>query len=204
MDAITHDKYTLGLLLNVENIYRDILRLDNDDDDDRASNSNKTPTETKSTENGSIPSSIVLDSIIDRYLNHPEYSFADMFGQFDKGQILLERLYPYLITTTSITNHLEMMLIRLYGSLNYMVRRWPTTFHIEPIVMNMISLMQLQVNVKKTTFEQLLSQVYLYYDQQIKPKLLEFNSSTSLIHLPTIKISLSTLHIFSCCFKSIF
>ena len=31
--AITHDKYELGLLLNIENIYRDILRLDDDDDD---------------------------------------------------------------------------------------------------------------------------------------------------------------------------
>ena len=42
----------------------------------------------------------LLDSIIDRYLNHPNYLFADMFGQFNKGQIILERLYPYLITTT--------------------------------------------------------------------------------------------------------
>ena len=31
-NAITHDKYTLGLLLNIENIHRDILRLDDDDD----------------------------------------------------------------------------------------------------------------------------------------------------------------------------
>ncbi|CAF4992485.1 unnamed protein product, partial [Rotaria magnacalcarata] len=28
-NAITHDKYTLGLLLNLENLYRDMLRLDN-------------------------------------------------------------------------------------------------------------------------------------------------------------------------------
>ena len=177
-NAITHDKYTLGLLLNIENIYRDILRLDNDDDDDHSSTSNKTPLEGKTPEGtANPPSSIILDSIIDRYLNHPDYLFADMFARFSKGQILLERLYPYLITTTSITNHLELMLIRLYGSLNYMIRCWPTTFHIEPIVMNMISLMQQQVNIKKTTFEQLLSQVYIYYDQQIKPKLVESNSS---------------------------
>ncbi len=185
-NAITHDKYTLGLLLNIENIHRDILRLD--DDDDLPSTPNKTSTEPNPsdvppppppTTTTTTPSSTILDSIIERYLNHPDYLFADMFAQFSKGQILLERLYPYLITTTSITNHLELMLIRLYGSLNYMIRCWPTTFHIEPIVMNMISLMQQQVNIKKTTFEQLLSQVYVYYDQQIKPKLLELNSTVS-------------------------
>lgn len=102
-----------------------------------------------------------------------------MFGQFSKGQILLERLYPYLITTSHSSNHLELMLIRLYASLSYMIRRWSTTFHIESIVMNMISLMQQQVNIKKTTFEQLLSQVYVYYDQQIKPKLSELTSNVS-------------------------
>jgi hypothetical protein len=182
-NAITHDKYTLGLLLNIENIHRDILRLD--DDDELPSTPNKTSTETNpsdaptSSTTTTTPSSTILDSIIERYLNHPDYLFADMFAQFNKGQILLERLYPYLITTTSITNHLELMLIRLYGSLNYMIRRWPTTFHIESIVMNMISLMQQQVNIKKTTFEQLLSQVYVYYDQQIKPKLLESNTTVS-------------------------
>jgi hypothetical protein len=57
-----------------------------------------------------------------------------------------------------------------------MISRWPTTFHIEPIVMNTISLMQQQVNVKKITFEQLLAQVYTYYNEQIKPKLTEFDS----------------------------
>jgi hypothetical protein len=181
-NAITHDKYTLGLLLNIENIYQDILRLDNDDDDDDQRTSTKNsldskPLDINATALSSSTSPIILDSIIDRYLNHPKYLFADMFAQFNKGQILLERLYPYLITTTSISNHLESMLIHLYGSLNYMVRCWPTTFHIEPIVMNMISLMQQQVNIKKTTFEQLLSQVYVYYDQQIKPKLNELSSS---------------------------
>ncbi|CAM4778550.1 unnamed protein product [Rotaria magnacalcarata] len=182
-NAITHDKYTLGLLLNIENIHRDILRLDDGDDDTPATPS-KTPSEVNSTDGTSTtitatPSSKVLNTIIGRYLNHPDYLFADMFAQFSKGQILLERLYPYLVTTTSITNHLELMLIRLYGSLNYMIRCWPTTFHIESIVMNMISLMQQQVNIKKTTFEQLLSQVYIYYDQKIKPKLLELNSTVS-------------------------
>jgi len=158
--AITHDKYTLGLLLNIENIHRDILRLDDDDD---------------------VPSTdqTILDSIIDRYLNHPDYLFADMFGQFSKGQILLERLYPYLITTSQSSNHLELMLIRLYASLSYMIRRWSTTFHIESIVMNMISLMQQQVNIKKTTFEQLLSQVYIYYDEKIKPKLTELTNNVA-------------------------
>lgn len=183
-NAITHDKYTLGLLLNIENIHRDILRLD--DGDDIPSTPNKTSTDAatpgESTTPASAaptPSSTILDSIIDRYLNHPEYLFADMFAQSSKGQILLERLYPYLITTTSSSNHLELMLIRLYASLNYMIRRWPSTFHIEPIVMNMISLMQQQINIKKTTFEQLLSQVYVYYDEKIKPKLVELNTTVS-------------------------
>ncbi|CAF2799839.1 unnamed protein product [Rotaria sp. Silwood2] len=181
INAITHDKYTLGLLLNIENIHRDILRLD--DDDETPITPSKTLSETNTsdgtTTTTTTPSSTILESIIDRYLNHPDYLFADMFAQFNKGQILLERLYPYLVTATSITNHLELMLIRLYGSLNYMIRCWPTTFHIEPIVMNMISLMQQQVNIKKTTFEQLLSHVYIYYDQKIKSKLLELNSTVS-------------------------
>lgn len=187
-NAITHDKYELGLLLNIENIYRDILRLDNDDDEERSNGQIKTGNETKTidvddttatSDHSQASSSVILASIIDRYLNHSQYLFADMFAQFKKGQILLERLYPYLITTTSTSNHLELMLIRLYGSLNYMIRSWPNTYHIEPIVMNMISLMQQQVNIKKTTFEQLLSQVYIYYDQEIKPKLLKYNSSKS-------------------------
>jgi hypothetical protein len=156
-NAITHDKYTLGLLLNIENIHRDILRLDNDDD------ISSTPESELSKQ--------LLDSVIDHYLNHNDYFFADMFGQFSKGQIILERLYPYLTTTTSTGNHLESTLVHLYGSLSYMIRRWSTSFHIEPIVMNMISLMLQQINVKKTTFEQLLAQVYLYYNEQIKPKL---------------------------------
>ena len=178
-NAITHDKYTLGLLLNIENIHRDILRLDDDDDLPPTPGQTSSETVPSNAPTVNTPSSIILDSIIERYLNHPDYLFADMFAQFNKGQILLERLYPYLITTTSISNHLELMLIRLYGSLSYIIRRWSTTFHIEPIVMNMISLMQQQVNIKKTTFEQLLSQVYLYYDEQIKPKLLESNLPVS-------------------------
>ena len=179
-NAITHEKYDLGLLLNIENIYRDILRLDNDEDEERSTDQTKIQIDGKTSEsknNDESSSSAILDSIIDRYLNHCDYLFADMFAQFNKGQILLERLYPYLITTTSTSNHLELMLIRFYGSLNYMIRCWPTTFHIEPIVMNMISLMQQQVNIKKTTFEQLLSQVYIYYDQSIKPKLSKSYSS---------------------------
>lgn len=167
-NAITHDKYTLGLLLNIEDIHRDILRLDNDDEP------SSTKTESESSSTTTVLSKKLLDSIIDRYLNHEKYFFADMFGQFSKGQIILERLYSYL--TTSTTNYLELILIRLYGSLSYMVRRWSTEFHIVPIVMNMISLMQQQVNVKKTTFEQVSAQVYIYYNEQIKPKLIELNS----------------------------
>jgi hypothetical protein len=177
-NAITYDKYNLGLLLNIENLHRDILRLD--DDDDVPSTPVKTTTETELESANITPQSstavtaskLLLDSIVDRYLNHPSYLFADMFGQFNKGQIILERLYSYLTTTSNY----DLMLIRLYGSLTYMVRRWPTTFHIEPIVMSMISLMQQQVNVKKTTFEQLLAQVYTYYDEQMKPKIMEFDS----------------------------
>jgi CII-binding regulator of phage lambda lysogenization HflD len=157
-DAITHDKYTLGLLLNIENLHRDILQLDNNNNNDDESEVSKQ----------------LLNSIIDRYLNNSNYFFADMFGQFSKGQIILQSLYPYLIKST--TGHLELILIRLYSSLTYMISRWPTTFHIEPIVMNTISLMQQQVNVKKITFEQLLAQVYTYYNEQIKPKLTEFDS----------------------------
>jgi len=160
-NAITHDKYTLGLLLNIENLHRDILQLDNNDD-----------ISTNNTE--SVASKQLLNSIIDRYLNDSKYFFADMFGQFSKGQMILERLYPYIIKSTN--GHLELLLIRIYGSLTYMIHRWPTTFHIEPIVMNIISLMQQQVNVKKTTFEQLLAQVYTYYNEQIKSKLTEFDS----------------------------
>jgi hypothetical protein len=159
-NAITHDKYTLGLLLNIENLYRDILQLDNDDN-----------LSTNQTE--SIVSKQLFNSIIDCYLNNSNYFFPDMFGQFHKGQIILKRLYPYLIKSTN--GHLELMLIRLYASFSYMIHRWPTTFHIESIVMNIISLMQQQVNVKKITFEQLLAQVYTYYNEQIKPKFIELD-----------------------------
>jgi len=157
-NAITHDKYTLGLLLNIENLHRDILQLD-----DISINNIEL-----------VLSKQLLNPIIDRYLNDSKYFFADMFGQFSKGQMILERLYPYVIKSTN--DYLELLLIRLYGSLTYMIHRWPTTFHIEPIVMNMISLMQQQVNVKKTTFEQLLAQVYTYYNEQIKSKFTEFDS----------------------------
>ncbi len=151
-NAITHNKYNLGLLLHIENLRRDILQFDNNED---------------------LPTG--FNSIIDRYLNDQKYFFPDLFGQFSKGRIIYERLHRYLIISTK--GHLELMLIRLYGSLSYMIQRWPTTFHIEPIVMNTISLMQQQVNVKKTTFEQLLGQVYAYYNEQIKPRLVQIDSS---------------------------
>ncbi|CAF3916466.1 unnamed protein product [Rotaria sordida] len=169
-NAITHDKYTLGLLLNIENIYRDILRLNND----RLLISNQIKTETE-LETITIESKQLLSSIIDHYLNHQQYLFADMFGQFNKGQIIFERLYPYLKTT----NYFELLFIRFYSSLSYMIYRWSTTFHIEPIVMNTISLIQQQIISNKTTFEQLLTQVYTYYNEQIKEKLTEFHSAAS-------------------------
>ncbi|CAF1198294.1 unnamed protein product [Rotaria sordida] len=169
-NAITHDKYTLGLLLNIENIYRDILRLNND----RLLISNQIKTETE-LETVTIESKQLLSSIIDHYLNHQQYLFADMFGQFNKGQIIFERLYPYLKTT----NYFELLFIRFYSSLSYMIYRWSTTFHIEPIVMNTISLIQQQIISNKTTFEQLLTQVYTYYNEQIKEKLTEFHSAAS-------------------------
>ncbi|CAF1459563.1 unnamed protein product [Rotaria sordida] len=169
-NAITHDKYTLGLLLNIENIYRDILRLNND----RLLISNQIKTETE-LETTTIESKQLLSSIIDHYLNHQQYLFADMFGQFNKGQIIFERLYPYLKTT----NYFELLFIRFYSSLSYMIYRWSTTFHIESIVMNTISLIQQQIISNKTTFEQLLTQVYTYYNEQIKEKLTEFHSAAS-------------------------
>ncbi|CAF3064083.1 unnamed protein product [Rotaria sp. Silwood2] len=183
-NAITHDKYTLGLLLNIENLYRDILRLDNDDV--KLSISNQTKIETNNTESEStnitsqssttaIESKQLLSSIIDRYLNDQNYLFADMFGQFNKGQIILERLYPYLKTT----NYLEFLFIRLCSSLSYMIRRWSTAFHIVPSVMNTINLMQQQININKTRFEQLLAQVYIYYNEQIKAKFGKFHSAAS-------------------------
>lgn len=98
-----------------------------------------------------------------------------MFGQFHKGQIILERLYPFI--TNSTTGHLELILIRLYSSFSYMLHRYSTTFHILSTIMNIINLMQQQVNTKNITFEQLLAQVYTYYNEQIKPKLIEFDSS---------------------------
>ena len=176
-NAITHDKYNLGLLLNIENLHQDIMRLDDDDDDDAV----VTPVQPESTtpSSSSSVSKRLLNSVIARYLNHPTYFFADMFGQFGKGQIIVARLSPYLLTTTGDTTHLELMLVRLYGSLSYMVRRWPNSFRIEPIVMNMIGLMQQQVHAKKATFEQLLAHVYTYYDEQIKPKLLESDAGRS-------------------------
>ncbi|CAF1193922.1 unnamed protein product [Adineta steineri] len=158
-NAITHDKYHLGVLLHIENIYRDILYLD------------------KNISTTVMSSKQLLDSIIDRYLNHPNYLFADMFGQFTKGQIILERLYSHLIAST--TNHLELILIRLYGSLSYMIRQWPTSFHIDRSVMNIISLIQQQIDLKKTSFEQLLIQAYIYYNEKIKPKILEFDTAPS-------------------------
>ena len=191
-NAITHDKYDLGLLLNIENLHQDIMRLADDDVDDPV----VTPVQSESA--GTTPPSAtvskrLLNSIIARYLNHPTYFFADMFGQFGKGQIILARLSPSLLTTKGDTTHLELMLVRLYGSLSYMVRRWPNSFRIEPIVMNTISLMQQHVNAKKGTFEQVLAQAYTYYDEQIKPKLLAPDAGRSTDRQETLSCRVSCL-----------
>ena len=145
-NAITHEKYTLGLLLHIENLRRDILQLDNNEE---------------------MPKG--FPSILDRYLNDSKYFFPDMFGQFSKARLICERIHRYLIKSNA--GDLELMLIHLYASLSYMIQQWPRTFHIEPIVMNTISLMQQQVNVKRTTFEQLLAQVYIHYNEHIKGRL---------------------------------
>ena len=187
-NAITHDKYTLGTLLNIENLYRDILLLDN------TNNGLSTSTQTNHTEfelvnavsqTSTMPdrSKQLLSSIIDRYLDHRNYLFADMFGQFRKGKLILTCLYPYILSA----NHLELMLIRLYSSLSYMLHRWSTTFHIESTIMNTIRLMQQQGNDKKiTSFEQLLVQVYIYYNEHIKTKLLQYHSGKYFILLFTM------------------
>ena len=150
MDAITHDKYHLGLLLHIENLYRDLL-------------------DVKDSTPSTAPHS--LDSIIDRYLNDRKYPFFDIFGGFKKGQLILERLHSRLPADS-----LEVILIRLYGSLCYMVRRWPADFHIELSVMNTISLMQQQVNAKKAPLDQFVARVYAYYSETIKPKILALDA----------------------------
>ncbi|CAF5010792.1 unnamed protein product, partial [Rotaria sp. Silwood1] len=174
-NAITHDKYTLGLLLNIENLYRDILRLDNDNNKLSILN----PTESESTNETSQisitttnQSKQLFNSIINHYLNDKNYLFADMFGQFNKGQIILQRLYPYLKTI----NYLELLFIRFYSSLSYMIRRWSTSFHIEHNIMNIINLIQQQIYINKISYEQLLAKVYIYYNEQMKEKLIEFYS----------------------------
>ncbi|CAF4297780.1 unnamed protein product, partial [Rotaria sordida] len=69
-------------------------------------------------------------------------------------------------------------------SLSYIIYRWSTTFHIEPIVLNTISLIQQQIISNKITFEQLLAQVYSYYNEQIKAKFVEFHFAVSLSPFP--------------------
>ena len=161
-NAITDGKYALGLLLNIENLYRDILRLNSDVE----ALSNEAKTEST---NDLSQSKQLLQLIIDNYLNHEKYLFADMFGQFHKGQMILERLYPHIEST----NHLELIFTHFYSSLSYMIHQWSTTFHIPPTVLNTISLIHQQINAKKLMFEQLLNQVYTYYNERMKVKLLE-------------------------------
>ena len=177
--------------MNIENLHRDLLQVDEDEDipvkpvnPAEPGSASVTP---QSATAASTVSKKLLDSIVARYFNHSTYLFADMFGQGGKGQILLERLYPYLSTATAATSvpaNLELILVRLYGSLSYMVHRSPSTFRIAPIVLNTISLLQQQVNVKTATFEQLLEQVYTYYEEQIKPKLLQFHPGSYSAKIP--------------------
>lgn len=70
------------------------------------------------------------------------------------------------------------MFVRFYSSLSYMIRRYTGTFHIEISVMNMINLLQQQISAKKTTLEQILQEIYRHYNEQIKLKILEFDSSS--------------------------
>lgn len=165
-NAITHDKYTLGILLNIENIYRDLLRLDNNHDNEVSNNTESANTNPQVAESVN-QSKQLLTSILDRYLNDQTYLFIDTFGQFSKGQLIFHRLYPYIKNTDDF----EKILSRLYSSLSYMIHQWPNTFHIESIVMNTIHLMQQQMIEKKSTFEQCLSQAYTYYNENIKEKL---------------------------------
>ena len=116
-----------------------------------------------------------MNSIIDRYLNDSKYFFPDIFGQFSKGRIIYERLHRYILKANGA--HLELMLIRLFASLSYMNKQWPQDFHIESTVMNTISLMQQQINPKKMTFEQFLTQIYGYYNEHIQPKLIQLDPS---------------------------
>ena len=154
-NAITHEKYHLGMLLHIENLRRDILELEGKEEIDTE-----------------------LNSILDRYLNDPKYFFPDLFGHFSKGRMIYERLHRYIIKSN--LDHLELMLIRLFSSFSYIIKQAPKDFHIESIVMNTISLMQQQVNSKKKTFEQLLAQIYGCYNEKIKSKLLQIDPSKTL------------------------
>lgn len=161
-NAITHNKYNLGILLHIENLRGDILQLE-----DKAELTNE------------------LNSIIDRYLNDSKYFFPDIFGQCSKGRMIYERLHRYILKSNS--GQLELMLIRLFASLNYMIKQWPQEFYIESTVMNTISLMLQQINPKKMTFEQFLAQVYGCYNEQIKPKLVQIDSSKNPRFTSTIR-----------------
>ena len=89
--------------------------------------------------------------------------------------MIYERLHRYILKANGA--HLELMLIRLFASLSYMNKQWPQDFHIESTVMNTISLMQQQINPKKMTFEQFLTQIYGYYNEHIQPKLIQLDPS---------------------------
>lgn len=118
-----------------------------------------------------------LQPILQQYFNDETYFFPDIFGGSRKGQLIFERLYRYSVTNSP--DLLELMFVRLYSSLPYMIRRYTANFSIESSVMNMINLLQQQISAKKTTLEQILAQIYQHYNEQIKPRILQLDSSIS-------------------------
>ncbi|CAF1201286.1 unnamed protein product [Didymodactylos carnosus] len=153
LKSITHDKYDLGILLNIEDIHRDLLKLDGDD--------------------GEVVDKQMLESILKRYLFNDEYLFADMFLH-RKGQIILERIYPYVMANDTTTDYCEHILVSIYSSLSYMVRKTMSinsVFIIEHLGMNMISLMLQQM--RKYTYEQLLDMFYKYFSDKLDNRLNE-------------------------------
>jgi len=177
-NSITYGKYHLGVLLHIENIYQDVLQIE------RQAN----------------PSNEFIQNILNRYFHDEKYFFPDLFGCCRKGQIIFERLYRYLIT--HLPDQLESMFVRLYSSLSYMIRRYSSGFHIENSVMNMINLLQQQICAKRPTLEQILNEIYRSYNEQIKPKILQFDSSS--LSFRNNRTIFFTLFFFRCIIKSIF
>ncbi|CAF0812803.1 unnamed protein product [Didymodactylos carnosus] len=151
--CITHDKYDLGVLLNIEDIHHDLLKLDSN--------------------GGEIVDKQMLQSILKRYLFNDKYLFGDMFLH-RKGQIVLERIYLFVMANDMNIDYCEHILVSIYSSLSYMVTKMISSnlvFTIEHLSMNMISLMLQQM--KKYTYEQFLEMFYKYFDEKIVDKLKE-------------------------------